>query len=192
MRKALTEAEWIEKSRLICEHSLALIKSAEASQVHLFLPIRKFKEVDTRPIYDFLVGSEAHTPVISKMHWQTRHLSHHPMRANDALKTSERGIPEPVHQREINPKKLDMILVPLLAFDRKGNRLGYGAGFYDRFLQQCPQAIKVGLSLLPMHKNPLPVDKHDIRLDYGITPSGVIEFFPKVHGTPWEDAFGTR
>lgn len=176
MRKALTGAEWIEKSRLICGHALALIKSAEASQVHLFLPIRKFKEVDTRPIYDFLVGSEAHTAVISKTHWQTRSLSHHPMRANDILKTSERGIPEPVHQREINPKKLDMILVPLLAFDRKGNRLGYGAGFYDRFLQQCPQAVKVGLSLLPMRTDPLPVDEHDIGLDYGITPEGVIEF----------------
>ena len=174
MRKALTEAEWIEKSRLICEHALAFIKSTEASQVHLFLPISKFKEVDTRPIYDFLLSSEAHTPVISKTHWQTQSLSHHPMAANDVLKTSGQGIPEPVHHREMNPKKLDMILVPLLAFDRKGSRLGYGAGFYDRFLHQCPQAIKVGLSLLPMHTSILPVDEHDIGLDCSITPEGVV------------------
>ena len=176
MRKALTETEWLEKSRLICEHTLAFIKSAVPSRVHLFLPISKFKEVNTCPIYDFLLSSEAHTPVISKTHWQTRSLSHHPMAANDVLKTSGQGIPEPVHHREINPKKLDMILVPLLAFDRKGNRLGYGAGFYDRFLHQCPQAIKVGLSLLPMHTSLLPVDKHDIGLDYSITPCGVLSF----------------
>jgi len=175
-RQALTDAQLYERSHLICQSAIQEIINREASYVHLFLPIEKNKEVDTRPLYDFLLEGDGYTPVISKTDWKGQQLTQHPMTSGDALEISNFGIPEPKHIQEIDIQLLDLVFIPLLAFDANGHRLGYGAGFYDRFLAQCPTALKLGLSLLPMCETALPNKPHDIALDGCITHEGLIDF----------------
>lgn len=87
------------------------------------------------------------------------------------------GIPEPVQGRELPPEVFDIVLVPLLAFDRGGHRVGYGKGYYDRFLVRCrTDCIKAGLSFLDPVDVIEDVDGNDVRLDLCITPFRVYEF----------------
>jgi 5-formyltetrahydrofolate cyclo-ligase len=87
------------------------------------------------------------------------------------------GIPEPVGGSEIMPEELDMVFVPLLGFDLQGNRVGYGKGYYDRFLSKCKDdVIKVGLSFLSPIDCIEDVDFFDKKLDFCITPERVYAF----------------
>ena len=69
----------------------------------------------------------------------------------------------------------DLVIVPLLAFDKKGYRVGYGKGFYDRFLQNS-KTLKIGLSFFAPTEEIIDVHLNDVRLDKCITPAGIIEF----------------
>ena len=92
------------------------------------------------------------------------------------LNTNAWGIPEPQGGIEIDPQQLDVIFIPLLAFDIKGNRLGYGKGFYDRFLSNCkPQALKIGLSLFEAESS-IPQEKTDVMLTHCVTPDKTYTF----------------
>lgn len=178
LRKALSPDQLNEQSKLICTSVIKLISQQNLKNIHLFLPIGKNKEVNTWPLYHSLIISEKRTVVLSKTHWESKSLSHHRMTAGDQLEESGLGIPEPVHDRIFDINELDLVLVPLLSFDLKGHRIGYGAGFYDRFLSQCPsKTLKVGLSLVPpLASELIPTDDHDIALDLCITPDQVYDF----------------
>jgi 5-formyltetrahydrofolate cyclo-ligase len=90
--------------------------------------------------------------------------------------TNQMGIAEPMEGEAMPPEAFDLVFVPLLGFDRSGNRIGYGKGYYDRFLAQChSDVIKVGLSFLEPVGDIEP-DPWDIPLDYCITPQQVYEF----------------
>jgi 5-formyltetrahydrofolate cyclo-ligase len=103
-------------------------------------------------------------------------MKHILLQDNTLLKLSNYGVPEPVSGIETEPPLLDIVFVPLLAFDTKGNRVGYGKGFYDRFLATCKkEAIFIGLSFFEAEtiseKSNL-----DIPLHYCITPKGIYSF----------------
>ncbi len=81
------------------------------------------------------------------------------------------GIPEPSGQDEIPAQALEAVFVPLLAFDERGYRVGYGKGYYDRFLEQCSQqTLKIGFSFFECCEPISDIDRFDIRLDYCVTP----------------------
>ena len=87
------------------------------------------------------------------------------------------GIAEPVNGLKIPPEQIDMVLVPLLAFDKKGYRVGYGKGFYDRFLKQCRSDItSVGFSYFEAVDRIDDTNQFDVPLNYCITPQKVYEF----------------
>ncbi len=87
------------------------------------------------------------------------------------------GIPEPEGENELQPNKLEMVLIPLLAFDKKGNRVGYGKGYYDRFLKKCnADVIKVGFSYFNHCDHITDINEHDIPLDHCITPTTIYSF----------------
>jgi 5-formyltetrahydrofolate cyclo-ligase len=70
-----------------------------------------------------------------------------------------------------------VVFVPLLAFDKKGHRVGYGKGFYDRFLSDCkPETIKIGLSFFEAEESISAILPSDIRLDFCVTPTEIIVF----------------
>ena len=96
---------------------------------------------------------------------------------NTIIKKNQYNIPEPVDGIEISIDKIEVVFIPLLAFDKKGNRVGYGKGFYDRFLAKCkPKTIKIGLSFFEAETEISNVFESDISLDYCVTPKMVYIF----------------
>lgn len=86
-------------------------------------------------------------------------------------------IEEPTSEQIIAPSNIDLVFVPLLTFDKKGYRVGYGKGFYDKYLAQCkPNTIKIGFSYFPPVENISDTNDLDIPLNFGITPEEVYAF----------------
>jgi 5-formyltetrahydrofolate cyclo-ligase len=77
---------------------------------------------------------------------------------------------------QIEASKLEVIFVPLLAFDKVGHRVGYGKGFYDGFLKNCPNAVKIGLSFFEADEKIKDIHPDDIALDYCLTPNQIYQF----------------
>ena len=91
--------------------------------------------------------------------------------AETEFDSNEYDIPEPASGAVIEPKYLDAVLVPLLIFDEAGNRVGYGKGFYDRFLIGCrPDCIKIGLCYFEPVPRIEDASEFDVPLNYCITP----------------------
>jgi 5-formyltetrahydrofolate cyclo-ligase len=78
------------------------------------------------------------------------------------------GIPEPDENGiAVDEKSIDVVFVPLVAADRFGNRIGYGKGFYDRFLKKCrPDVLKIGLSFFTPLETKIDTNSNDIGMDY--------------------------
>ena len=94
---------------------------------------------------------------------------------NEPLKINKYGIPEPDSGILIYP---DVLLVPLVAFDRKLNRLGYGGGFYDRLIKKLSKKkkiLKIGLALATQKIKKVPINNHDQKLDYIVTNKYIIK-----------------
>jgi 5-formyltetrahydrofolate cyclo-ligase len=92
------------------------------------------------------------------------------------LKQNQWGIDEPEFGEEIYPEEFDLIIVPLLAFDKSGHRVGYGKGYYDRFLSKCrPDAKRIGLSFFKPTDN-IDAEEHDLQLTSVITTAEIFTF----------------
>lgn len=143
---------------------------------HLFLSIREHKEVNTEFILNILSGKDKNI-VISKSDFDTLSMSHYLLTDATIIKKSNYNIPEPVGGIEIPTDKIEVIFIPLLAYDEQGNRVGYGKGFYDTFLAECnPQTIKIGLSFFEAEEHIEGVIDTDIPLDYCVTPHKTYTF----------------
>ena len=87
------------------------------------------------------------------------------------------GIIEPVKGEKVAAGEIDLVVTPLLAFDKRGYRVGYGKGFYDKFFQQCKSnVIRVGLSFFDAEEVIDNINPHDVPLHYCITPQTVYTF----------------
>lgn len=146
--------------------------------LHRYIPDPKGGEPDPEPLAEWLVT--ANPGLIQAL---PRVFDDDPvMKAVESdestrLEPNRWGIPEPVAGRVISPEDIDMVMVPLLAFDLKGHRVGHGKGYYDRFLEICRRdCLKVGLSFFEPVDAIGDADAHDVRLDLCITPSKVYEF----------------
>ena len=83
----------------------------------------------------------------------------------------------PDASEEVPSSKIEVVFIPLLAFDKQGNRVGYGKGFYDKFLAECnPNTIKIGLSFFEPEELISDVNTKDIQLYYCVTPNRTIKF----------------
>ncbi|MEO6406830.1 MAG: 5-formyltetrahydrofolate cyclo-ligase [Ferruginibacter sp.] len=98
---------------------------------------------------------------------------------NTVFKPNRFGIEEPANGLPVFPEELDMILLPLLAFDKNGNRLGYGGGYYDRFLKECrDDVLKIGFSFFEAEEA-IDINAFDVKLDYCVTPFTNYSFKPE-------------
>ncbi len=136
---------------------------------HLFLTIESKKEIDTSFIINILMGKDKEI-VIPKIN-EDNSLSHFLLTDNTKIVPNKYGIPEPFNGISIPVNAIEVVFVPLLAYDVLGNRIGYGKGFYDQFLKECkPDVIKIGLSFFEAESTFNCVENHDMKLDYVVTP----------------------
>ncbi len=144
--------------------------------VHTYIAATKQNEIETDHLLYFM---EFRNPelklVIPKM--ENDSLVHIEYNEQTETTVNKWGIIEPINGDPVSEEQLDLILVPLLAFDERGHRVGYGKGYYDKFLCKCrPDAIKVGLSYFDAVPLLDDTDDFDIPLNYCITPHRNYEF----------------
>lgn len=175
LRKALSFDEVEEKSLAIA-NQLIQMPIWDKIYYHVFLPIEEHKEVNTEYVLHLLSGKDKEI-LISKSDFETRKMTHFLLTDNTKIKKNEYNIPEPVDGIEVPSAKVEVVFVPLLAFDVFGNRIGYGKGFYDKFLAECkPETIKIGLSFFEPVNQIDDVFESDIKLDFCVTPEKIYQF----------------
>ena len=175
LRQNLSEAT-IEDLSLQIANQIIQLDIWQHSFYHIFLPIETKKEVNTEYILQVLAGKDKNI-VLSVSDFLTREMTHFLLTDATKIKKNKYNIPEPVEGLEVPVSKINVVFVPLLAFDEKGNRVGYGKGFYDQFLSKCqPETIKIGLSFFEAETLILDTLSTDIQLDYCVTPTKVYNF----------------
>jgi len=173
-RDSLTEEQIADCSIQISNLSLTL-NIWEYSIYHLFMTNEKNKEIDTSYLLSVIQGKDKQ-PVIPKIVDDNR-LEHFLLNDQTPLKNNRWGIPEPLSGITINPKQIEVVFVPLLVFDQQGHRVGYGKGYYDRFLDQCSEStLKVGLTFFDPVTKIEDIETHDISLDFALTPERIYAF----------------
>lgn len=147
--------------------------------IHLFLSIAKFNEVDTFSMIDYWRERYPKLQIIiSRTDFEKKEME--PVLFDPKqtfLEKNKFDIPEPVGGTLFPVEQIDLVLVPLLAFDRKGHRVGYGKGFYDRFLAQCrSDTQKIGLSFFDPVDEIADANDQDVKLNKCICPDKIWEF----------------
>lgn len=170
-RQALSAVLINELSQKIT-HLLISNFDLKAKLVGVFLPIEKRKEINLYPLIEQLNEAQICIPISD---FETHQMIFNRFIAYDALHFDKFGIPE---LKESNEEVLpELILIPLLVSDEKGYRVGYGKGFYDRYLsEKGKNCIKIGLSLFDPIEMITDSDSHDQKLDFLITPSKVYAY----------------
>lgn len=170
LRAQLSPEEIDDKSLAIANKMLQL-DIWEKTYFHLFLTIEEQKEVETEFILQILAGKDKEI-VVSKSNFETQQMTHYLLTDNTKFQKNEYHIYEPVDGIEVPNSKIEVVFVPLLAFDQIGHRVGYGKGFYDNFLSKCNEdVIKVGLSFFEAEELIEGIFDNDIQLDYCVTPT---------------------
>jgi len=173
-RNGLSEAECASLSEKLLQRFKTLDFSTIKS-IHLFLPIVAKKEPDTFLMIDWLQENYPEIEIIvPKADFETSVMNHYTYAGKTDLANNHYHIPEPQNAK-LTSTKPDMVLVPLLAFDQQGFRVGYGKGFYDRFLQGL-STLKIGLSFFDADEDIDDVHAYDIQLDQCITPNKIVTF----------------
>ena len=174
-RKALSD-EQIEEQSLIIANKIVSLPIWDKSYFHIFLPITEMREINTEFILHLLSGKDKEI-VISRSDFETREMTHFLLTDNTKIQKNKYNIPEPVNGLEVPVQMIDVVFVPLLAFDIFGNRVGYGKGFYDKFLLKCkPETIKIGLSFFEAVDAVHDIFESDVKLDFCVTPQTLYTF----------------
>ena len=174
-RKQLSPQELENKQQGLMKH-FALFDLSPFSTSHLFLSIQKQREPNTQPLMEHLF-SQGKTVVASRSDFNTKQMTHWAVSPDSLWQTNRYGIPEPTEGTLVPPSAIDLVFVPLLGYDAKGQRVGYGQGFYDRFLSECaPHTVFVGLSYFPPGAEIKDYEPTDIRLHHCIHSEGIVRF----------------
>jgi 5-formyltetrahydrofolate cyclo-ligase len=176
LRKQLSGDEVNDLSRKITKQLGIWLEGQEGlTHFHLFFPIAKFNEVNTFYIQQ-LLEQQGKTLFTSQVNRDENRLDTLQLPPDAAFFLDEWGIPVPQESVRVTAAKIQVVFVPLLAYDKSGHRLGFGKGFYDRFLSSLEQPIlKLGLSFFTPEET-IPVEPHDVPLDYCITPDRIWSF----------------
>ena len=148
------------------------------SCIHTYIASQKLCEVETLHFVEFLKFKNPGIKiVVPKIDITSGRLEHFHFENDMEMIENFFGIAEPTGGNKISPEQIELVLVPLLAFDKKGYRVGYGKGFYDKFLSECREdVIKIGLSFFEAEEQILDTNQFDIPLNYCVTPNRVYEF----------------
>jgi 5-formyltetrahydrofolate cyclo-ligase len=177
-QRALSPAERSTHSRQIADRFFDTVDLRSTGYLHCFIAIDKFNEVDTTPIFPRLWKEHPDLiTLVPRVNFERGEIENLKFTPDTDLIQNVWGIHEPSHDELVETAEIDIVVVPLLCFDERGHRVGYGKGFYDKFLSTCrTDCAKAGVSYFP------PVEKiddaadHDVRLDLCITPDQAYRF----------------
>ena len=173
LRKQLSKDEIIELSEQIFQH-IKQIDFSAAQTFHIFLPIEKNNEINTYPIIDWLFQQQKNVvlPLVvgdNRINCQVK--------KGFETKLNPLLIPEPIQYSEIDSSEIDVIFIPMFVADKKGNRVGYGGGYYDKFLARCkPDSKKIGLTYFRPIEHIDDAYFGDFPLDLCISPERIESF----------------
>lgn len=175
LQMAFSPLDRADKSRRIAWHFFECVGLSKTKLLHCFIPIEKFNEVDSSIILRALRENSPATRIaVPRVNFETGELESLVLTAENELIENTWGIREPVEGERVEPAEIDMVLVPCIAFDGTGHRVGYGKGFYDRFLKRCrPDCVKIGISYFEPVNEIIDVHEGDTDLNACITPDGV-------------------
>ena len=177
-RISLSTDEVAAKNGQIADRFFSSTNLKTIKVLHTFIPIARHNEIDSSKIYG-RIWAEFPSIKTAAPHtnFATGELESRTFDATMQFFKNSWGISEPVNGELVDPTEIDIVLVPLLCFDLKGQRVGYGKGFYDRFLVRCrPDCLKVGLSLFPPVEEIGDAGQYDVPLDRCITPIETYSF----------------
>ena len=168
-RNLLSKGEILEKSGKIHDNLFNLQQYKKSKIIMFFVSFNS--EVDTHSMIREALKDK--TVVVPKV-------VHHEIEPSviidfDNLIPGKFGIPEPIEIMKIAYKNIDLVLVPGIVFDRQGHRIGYGFGYYDKFLAKVHKAVKIGLAFDFQVVDNIPRETHDIAVDFVVTEKGVVE-----------------
>ena len=146
--------------------------------IHTFLPILRQNEINTWLLARRLWAEFPDVQVVAPVtDFDKGTMTNYVITDETLFRKNKFGIPEPMVEcgaNSLSPAQIDLVLVPLLVVDKQGHRVGYGGGFYDRFMAQCrPDCLKVGVSLFDPVEQIEDVFEGDIALDYCLTPKQI-------------------
>lgn len=178
MRSELAPAEIKKNSGKIANKILRLREFKKSKVIACFVSLAD--EVETRGIIERALTLKKHVAVpVTALGFKKVFFS--AIRTWDDIDSHGKGgIPEPSRRnwRKVKLKDVDLVITPGLLFDREGNRLGYGAGVYDRLLKQMPHALKIGVAFNVSLIDTLPRDRHDVPVDMVVTENEIIQSRP--------------
>lgn len=172
-RKEIPADEFGEASAVIIQQLKELAEFKEAETIHCYVSMNGRREVNTHGfIRDMLsAGKRVVVPVTN---FKKGILNHVALESIDDLESNKWGVLEPGNGKQIAPEALDLVVIPMVGGDELGNRIGYGKGFYDRFLKEV-SCSKIGLIFERNIVEQIPVEDFDIPLDKIITERRIIE-----------------
>ncbi len=175
-RKELHTSEIEKLSLKIMEQFMLLPKITNHCVYHIYLPIAKHNEINTLFIIEKLRILKK-TVVVPHINDNEGEMDACFLPPNAKMITNRYGISEPEHCQRIYSGNIDVIILPLLSYCEKGYRIGYGKGYYDRFIAGLRKPVfKVGLSFFepdPAHSTP---EVWDVRMNCCVTPEKTIWF----------------
>lgn len=167
LRSAMTDEEWQKKSGIIRNRLLSCERWQQSR--HIALYYSKDKEVDTKELIQqgWQEGKSIYLP---KSYPQKKTMTFYRLTSFDQLAVAYYGLHEPIPGKSapLSVEDLELVIVPGLVFDRSGYRIGYGGGFYDRFLATLPHNVyKVSLAFQfqVLQNEAVPRDVFDVAMD---------------------------
>jgi len=174
LRRQFCPVHRAELSAALCQNLITALPSSPGQRVMAYLPIRGevdlsaglcfYEEQGVEIVLPKVMGAGRIEPFFCPPPWQQH------------VQAASYGIREPMGKaRQVEPESIELVLVPGLAFDREFYRLGYGGGYYDRFLPRLrPGALKIGVAFSFQVVEFLPHDAHDASLDALLTEQGLV------------------
>lgn len=176
-RKNLSQDEVFLLSERIFENFINFFKPVSNQKVHIFIPIEKFKEINTQIFIDYFLSRNIKVFVPKIV--DTKLISVE-IFSDTQFETNNWGISEPVSNEDSEVLDFDFVITPLLYCDFKGNRVGYGKGFYDQFFENISRnSKKIGVNYFNPDDIIDDVWENDIPLDYLVTATDVLSFSVK-------------
>ncbi len=171
-RKMLSEDEYQKRNTLLFKQLKLFFNEHSFANIHVYLPITDNKEVNTLPFIEYIWDYHPDINIITSISDLLQpEMQHYKIDRQIVIQPNKWGIPEPQNAALFPIEDIDCVLTPMIIGSKTGHRIGYGKGYYDRFLDKCSAKAKfIGLSLAPLLDGDIYANEYDKPLHVMITP----------------------